>query len=79
MTPKGHRLGTLGVGSKLPCCLPFITLDTYGHLMPEIQSGAADLIDEVVSPVEVDLHQTAPELHQDCRDTSKGSIITPHI
>jgi len=45
--------------------------------MPEIQSGAADLIDEVVSPVEVDLHQTAPELHQDCLDTSKGSIITP--
>jgi hypothetical protein len=30
--------------------------------MPEIQSGAADLIDEVVSPVEVDLHQTAPRL-----------------
>jgi hypothetical protein len=47
--------------------------------MPEIQSGAVDLMDELVSPVEVDLHQTAPEQHQDCRDTSKEPIITPRI
>jgi hypothetical protein len=79
MTPKGHRLDTRGVGGRFPCHLPFITLDTYGHLMPEIQSGAADLMDECVSPVEVVLHQTAPEMHQDCRDTSKGSIFTPRL
>jgi hypothetical protein len=51
----------------------------YGHLMPEIQSGAADLMVECVSPVEVVLQQTAPEMHQDSRDTSKESIITPYI
>jgi hypothetical protein len=33
--------------------------------MPEIHSGIADLMDELVTPIEVDLHQTAPQLHQD--------------
>jgi len=42
-----------------------ITLNIYGHLMPEMQNEAADLMDELVTPVVINLHQTAPELHQD--------------
>ena len=56
-----------------------ITLDTYGHLMPEMQNEAADLMDELVTPIEVQLHQnctkTAPRLY----DGVKGPKITPHI
>jgi hypothetical protein len=41
------------------------TLDTYGHLMPGIQNEASDLMDELVTPVEIKLHQIAPKLHRD--------------
>ena len=36
-----------------------MTLDIYGHLMPEMQDEAAELIDTLITPVEVDL-PTAP-------------------
>jgi len=38
-----------------------ITLDVYGHLIPTMQTEAAELIDELVTPVE--LHPIAPDLH----------------
>ena len=41
-----------------------ITLDVYGHLIPSMQSEAAELIDELVTPLE--LHTIAHESHQDC-------------
>jgi hypothetical protein len=33
-----------------------MTLDTYGHLIPEFQNEAAELIDSLITPVEVELH-----------------------
>jgi integrase len=41
-----HRLGHTKVS---------ITLDIYGHLLPEMQNEAAEMIDEIISPVEVPL------------------------
>ncbi len=38
-----------------------ITLDTYGHLIPELQGEAADFLDELVTPIGVKLHNTAHE------------------
>ena len=34
-----------------------ITLDTYGHLMPEMQSEAAELMDELITPIPVNYSQ----------------------
>jgi len=38
---------------------PSITLDVYGHLIPAMQIEAAELIDELITPVE--LHPIAPD------------------
>jgi len=34
---------------------PSITLDVYGHLYVEMQSEAAKIMDELVTPIPVDL------------------------
>jgi integrase len=60
-----HGIPAIVVARRLGHSKVSITQDTYGHLMPEIQSGAADLKDELVTPVEIQLHQSAPQLHQD--------------
>jgi hypothetical protein len=56
-----------------------LSVTHQGHLMPEVQSGAADLMDELVTSVAIQLHQTAPELHQDCLDKLKDPRIIPKI
>ena len=50
---------------------PSITLDLYGHLYHEMQDKAAKIMDELVTPIKVELpsnevlddklHQSAPE------------------
>jgi len=46
-----------------------ITLDVYDHLISSMQAEAAQRIDEWITPVElIQLHQTAPELHQEMVD-----------
>ena len=37
-----------------------ITLDIYGHLIPSMQSEAAEMIDELITPIP--LHRVAPDL-----------------
>ena len=37
-----------------------INLDIYGHLIPNMQTEAAELIDELVTPIK--LHLIAPDL-----------------
>jgi integrase len=74
-----HGVPPIIVARRLGHSKVSITLDTYGHLMPEIHSGIADLMDELVTPIEVDLHQTAPQLHQDHLDSPKDLGNTPHI
>ncbi len=50
---------------------PSLTLDLYGHLYNEMQGEAAEIMDDLVTPIKVDLlrsdnhtiklHQIAPE------------------
>ena len=40
-----------------------ITLDTYSHLLPEIQSEAAEIIDNLVMPVEIEWHPIGTQIH----------------
>ena len=39
-----------------------ITLDTYGHLMPQMQGETAELMDELINPIPIKLHTTAHDL-----------------
>ncbi len=43
------------VSRRLGHSRPSITMDIYGHLMPGVQSSAAELMDEVITPIEVNL------------------------
>lgn len=47
------------VSRRLCHARPPITLDVYGHLIPAMQSDAAEMIDEPVTAVE--LHPIAPD------------------
>jgi len=54
------------VSRRMGHARPSITLDIYGHLIPTMQAEAAQLIDDLVTPIE--LHTIAPgctTLHQD--------------
>jgi integrase len=54
-----HGVAPLVVSQRLGHARPSITLDTYGHLLPSIQSEAAKLLDELVTPVELPKNLTA--------------------
>ena len=49
-----------------------MTLDIYGHLIPEMQNKAAELIDELITP-------TAIQLHTSCTRNDIALNDTPHI
>lgn len=49
------------VSRRLGHARPSITLDVYGHLIPYMQLEAAEMIDELVTPVQ--LHQIAPNYY----------------
>jgi len=46
-------------------------LDVYGHLVPEMQNKAAELIDELITP-------TAIELHTGCTQNDIAQNDDPH-
>ena len=48
-----HNVPVIVVSRRLGHSRPSITMDIYGHLIPGIQSQAAELIDEIITPVEV--------------------------
>jgi len=63
-----HGIAPIIVSRRLGHAKPSITLDIYGHLIPSMQSEAAELIDDVITPIEINTTsqnctQTAPELH----------------
>ena len=64
------------VSRRLGHSKPSITLDIYGHLISSAESEVAELIDEMISPIE--LHQTAPDLHQICLQKSQPEIRTQY-
>ena len=43
------------VSKRLGHAIPSITMDIYGHLIPMMQEGIAELIDEITTPISVDL------------------------
>ena len=49
-----------------------MTLDVYGHLIPEMQNKAAELIDELITPIPI-------ELHTGCTRNDLARNDTPHI
>jgi integrase len=57
------------VSRRLGHARPSITLDIYGHLIPGMQEEAAQMIDELITPVE--FQQLHPILTHEDQD--------PHI
>jgi len=54
----------LTVSKRLGHSKPSVTLDTYGHMIPGPQDKAAALMDEITTPITMEILQTAPKLHQ---------------
>ena len=50
-----HNVPVLTVSRILGHSKPSVTLDIYGHLIPGMQSVAAKVMDEVITPIKVDL------------------------
>ena len=67
-----HGIPPIIVSRRLGHSKVSITLDIYGHLIQEMQNEAAELIDELISPIEVDL--IAPQLHLNCTNTLKPTL-----
>lgn len=59
-----HGIPVIIISRRLGHSKPSITLDIYGHLIPVMQAAAAQMIDDLITPVEIQqLHPTAPDLH----------------
>lgn len=54
-----HGIAPIIVSKRLGHSKVSITLDIYGHLMSEMQSEAADLMDELITSVPIDLKPVA--------------------
>jgi len=50
-----HDVPVIVVSRRLGHARTSITMDVYGHLIPSMQAEAAELIDELVTPIEVKL------------------------
>lgn len=55
-----HNVPILTVSRILGHSKPSVTLDIYGHLIPGMQSVAAKIMDDVITPVKVDIHLATP-------------------
>jgi integrase len=53
-----HGVPVIVVSRRLGHSKPSITLDVYGHLIPSKQAEAAELIDELIMPVAVEMQRT---------------------
>lgn len=56
-----HNIPPIVVSRRLGHAKPSITLDVYGHLIPSMQNEAAELIDELIMPIPVQLDQQSIE------------------
>jgi integrase len=64
MLHKG--VSVLVVSKRLGHAKASITLDIYGHLVPSMQEQAAEVMDEITTPVSLpDLPLVAPQLHRE--------------
>jgi integrase len=53
-----HDVPVIIVSRRLGHAKTSITTDVYGHLLPNMQDVAAELIDDLVTPTEVKLDET---------------------
>jgi integrase len=60
-----HGVPIIVVSRRLGHSRASITLDTYSHLIPEIQSEAAEIIDDLVMPVEIEWHPIGTQIPVD--------------
>ncbi|MBE3143656.1 MAG: tyrosine-type recombinase/integrase [Planctomycetes bacterium] len=58
-----HGIPVIVVSRRLGHAKPSITLDVYGHLFPSIQVEAAQKIDDLITPIELN---TQNQLHPIC-------------
>jgi integrase len=56
-----HKIPVIVVSRRLGHAQPSITLDIYGHLLPGMQEEAAQLMDEIMIPIALEI---APKLPQ---------------
>lgn len=54
-----HKVPVIVVCKMLGHSKPSITLDIYGHLYNEMQEEAAEVMDKLVTPIQVQFPQTA--------------------
>lgn len=60
-----HGIPVLIVSKRIGHAKPSITLDVYGHLIPSMQEQAAEVMDEIVTPIQLDgIAPVAPGLHR---------------
>jgi integrase len=56
-----HGIPMLAVSQILGHSKPSITLDQYGHFIPGIQNGAAELMDRLTTPIRVEFGSEIPQ------------------
>ena len=55
----------LTVSKRLGHSKSSVTLDIYGHMIPGVQEKAAQIMDDITTPISFSTKITAPELHQE--------------
>lgn len=84
-----HTAATLMLNNGIPVIIvsrrlghskPSITLDVYGHLIPNKQEEVAILMDKIMSPMEnPNVTLAAPELHPDQKTTGIKAKTSVHM
>ena len=54
-----HGVPVIVVSKILGHAKPSTTMDIYGHLINEMQEEAARIMDELVTPIQVELRETS--------------------
>jgi integrase len=75
-----NNIPPIVVSRRLGHAKTSITLDIYGHLIPGMDAEAAEIMGELVTPIQ--LHQIAPRLHQTAPNfypDLKDNPLSPHI
>jgi integrase len=71
-----HGIPAIIVSRRLGHYKVSMTLDIYGHLMPEMQEDAAKLIDELITPIEVKLRPNCAMIDP---SENQGALLPPYI
>ena len=75
-----NGIDVLVASQRLGYAHPSITLDVYGHLIPSMQAGVAEMLDELITPVEI--LKSAPNCTRSTPDLPSEHISEdahPHI